>query len=486
MNHTIMQYFEWYLPADHSHWKKLSEAAEHLKTIGITKVWLPPAFKATGPKDVGYGVYDLFDLGEFNQKGSIPTKYGSKEEYLQAINSLQENGIQAIADIVLNHKAGGDSKERFSVLRMNPNNRQEPISQPYDIEGWTHFNFPGRQDTYNNFKWHWYHFTGLDYDALHNETGIYLIQGEGKGWADNETVDGENGNYDYLMFDDIDFSHPEVVQHLKDWIKWFIETTNIDGFRLDAVKHIDEVFMSQFISETRSNIKKNLYVFAEYWKGDTQANLDYIDATNREFDLVDVVLHMNLYHAAQQGSAYDLTRIFDGSLAQKAPEFSVTFVDNHDSQRGQALESTVSEWFKPQAYSLILLRQSGIPCIFYGDYYGISGEYAQRSFQSEIDKLMYLRQSYVYGQEVNYFDHPNCIGWVQLGTSEHPEPLAVLISNSDSGYKDMFVGPIHSGKTFYDYMGNTDDTIIINNEGWARFTVPAGKVSTWIPIQERI
>ena len=44
--------------------------------LGVTALWLPPAYKgAGGDKDVGYGVYDLYDLGEFNQKGSVPTKY---------------------------------------------------------------------------------------------------------------------------------------------------------------------------------------------------------------------------------------------------------------------------------------------------------------------------------------------------------------------------------------------------------------------------
>ncbi len=43
---------------------------------------MPPAFKGT-PND-GYEVYDLFDLGEFDQKGTVRTKYGLKEEYLRA------------------------------------------------------------------------------------------------------------------------------------------------------------------------------------------------------------------------------------------------------------------------------------------------------------------------------------------------------------------------------------------------------------------
>ena len=83
-NDTMIQYFEWYLPSDSALWKKVTKEASHLSNLGINHVWLPPAYKGTGGvNDVGYGVYDLYDLGEFNQKGSIETKYGTKDEYLE-------------------------------------------------------------------------------------------------------------------------------------------------------------------------------------------------------------------------------------------------------------------------------------------------------------------------------------------------------------------------------------------------------------------
>lgn len=479
-NGTLMQYFEWYLPDDGKHWQRLATDAAHLKEIGISMVWLPPAFKGTSKSDVGYGVYDLFDLGEFDQKGTVPTKYGTKDDYLQAIAALQDQGITAMADIVLNHKAGGDRRERFRVAEVNPNNRMETISEAFEIEGWTGFEFPGRGNTYSDFKWHWYHFTGVDYDALHDKRGIYMIMGDNKGWADQDQVDTENGNYDYLMFDDLDFEHPEVVEHLKAWIKWFLETTQVSGFRLDAVKHIKANFLTDFISYVKENLKPDLYSFAEYWKSDTQANLDYIEETKGCFDLVDVVLHMNLFEAGQKGSDYDLTRILEGSLMQNADTFAVTFVDNHDSQRGQALESCVAEWFKPAAYSLILLRQQGLPCVFYGDYYGITGDFAQRSFQNELDHMLHVRQHHVYGEQVDYFNDPNCIGWVNLGTDDYPEGSAIVISNGQANFKRMNMGNFNAGKIFIDVLGHCPETVQIEEEGWADFPVQAGSVSVWV------
>ena len=477
-NQTLMQYFEWYLPDDGQHWNRLAEDASNLAAKGIRKVWMPPAFKGTGSNDVGYGVYDLFDLGEFDQKGTVRTKYGLKEEYLRAIEALSQNGIEAIADVVLNHKAAADYKERFTVVEVDPNDRNVEISEPFEIEAWMHFAFPGRNKTYNDFEWHWYHFTGTDYDAKNNRSGIFLIQGDNKGWANDELVDNENGNYDYLMYADIDFKHPEVIRNLYDWADWFIESTGVHGFRLDAVKHIDSFFMKNFIRDITEKYGEDFYVFGEFWNSDEKANNDYLENIDYRFDLVDVKLHHNLFDASKSGADYDLRTIFDQTLAKNHPESAVTFVDNHDTQRGQALESTVEEWFKPAAYALILLREAGLPCVFYGDYYGISGEFAQESFQDVLDKLLDIRLNLAYGEQNDYFDDANCIGWTRQGKDDG-QPIAVLISNDQAASKSMFVGPEWAGREFSDYLGNSSQIVTIDDQGWGEFHVEEKSVSVW-------
>lgn len=89
MNGTMLQGFSWYLDADGTHWRRIGEDAQLFAGNGITAVWLPPAYKGSaGGVDVGYGVYDTYDLGEFDQRGSVRTKYGTKEEYQAAINAV--------------------------------------------------------------------------------------------------------------------------------------------------------------------------------------------------------------------------------------------------------------------------------------------------------------------------------------------------------------------------------------------------------------
>ena len=478
-NQTLMQYFEWYLPSDGHHWSRLAADAPHLADLGIRRVWMPPAFKATSANDVGYGVYDLFDLGEFNQKGTVRTKYGFKEDYLQAIQALKEAGIQPMADVVLNHKAAADGLEKFEVVEVDPNDRTIVLTEPFTIKGWTKFTFDGRNGTYNDFHWHWYHFTGTDYDASRNKSGIYQIQGDNKGWAQDDLVDSENGNYDYLMYADIDFKHPEVVENLNQWATWFIETTGVQGFRLDAVKHIDSFFMKNFIQQITDKYGEDFYVFGEFWNGDEQSNNDYLASIDYQFDLVDVALHHNLFRASQEGENFDLTTIFNGTLASNHPESAVTFVDNHDTQRGQALESTVGEWFKPAAYALILLREAGLPCVFYGDYYGISGNFAQQSFQAELDQLLRIRKDLAYGEQRDYFDDPNCIAWTRSGTEESA-PIACVISNAAASDKRMEIGQAYAGRTYYDALRNHQDTVQIEEDGWANFPVAERAVSVWV------
>jgi alpha-amylase len=82
---------------------------------------------------------------------------------------------------------------------------------------------------------------------------------------------------------------------------------------------------------------------------------------------------------------------------------AVTFVDNHDSQPLQALESYVEFWFRPLAYALILLREEGCPCLFYIDLYGASyeenGEHIELVSLSELPILLNIRKTLAYGEQ---------------------------------------------------------------------------------------
>ena len=367
-NETMIQFFEWYLPADCSLWNKTAMEAEYLSDLGINYIWLPPAYKGIGGNaEVGYGVYDLYDLGEFDQKGSVKTKYGSKEEYINCIKALKQYRIKVLADIVFNQKMGADESEKVIAIEDNPINRNQAISEPHEITAWTKFTFPGRNNTYSDFKWNWTHFHGVDWDESQKKSSVFRFYG--KHW--DESVDKEKGNFDYLMGCDVDLNNVDVVEELTNWGKWYLQTTNVDGFRIDAIKHIRASFFVDWLKDLSEFSQKNLFTVGEYWSSNVYSLKSYLEETNNAISLFDVPLHYNLFNASHSNGHFDMRTIFSNTLVSVAPERAVTFVDNHDTEPGQSLESWVSDWFKPHAYSLILLRKEGLPCIFYGDLYGI-------------------------------------------------------------------------------------------------------------------
>lgn len=476
-NNVMMQAFEWYLPNDGNYYKNLKEKVSDLKNKGFDSLWLPPMYKATGTNDVGYGVYDIYDLGEFDQKGDIRTKYGTLEELRELIEEIHKHDMQVYADVVLNHKAGADFTETFRAIQVDENDREKEISDVHDIEGWTGFNFPGREGKYSDFEWNFNHFTGTDYDQKEDITGVFKILGENKSWS--EGVSDEKGNFDYLMFADIDHKHPNVKKELFHWGEWFINHVDIDGMRFDALKHIQDDFIEDFIKHLEEVSEKDLYFFGEYWQNDPDSKNKYLYDVKYNTDLFDVVLHFNLEQASRDIDNFDMRKIFDNTLVQEHPLLAVTFVDNHDSQPGQSLESFVQPWFKKIAYGLILLRQDGYPCVFYGDYYGLEGENPIEGQKEMIDQLIDIRKRYAYGEQTDYMETEDLIGWVRHGNDEHPGTLAVVISTGDMNELRMHVGDVHAGKTFIELTGDNQNEIVIDEEGFANFEVGPGTLTCW-------
>ena len=478
LNGVMMQYFEWYLPDDGKFWRNAAKQAKKLAKAGITAVWLPPAFKGqAGIHDVGYGVYDIYDLGEFKQKGTVRTKYGTRKAYLNAISTFQKEGIQVYADIVLNHMMGADATEDVVATEDNPNNRLQKFSGEETIKAWTIFTFPGRNGKYSDFTWNHKYFDGVDWDQRTKKSAIYNF--EGNSWETD--VDHTNTNYDYLMGADLNFADQTVVDHLNEWGQWYIDTCHMDGFRIDAVKHISSNFYKDWLWNMRmNNGQRNYFAVGEYWSGNLDDLHRYITATDGCMSLFDVPLHLNFYKACNQSGNFDMAHLLDGTLVQDNPTHAVTFVENHDTQPGQALKTGIAPWFKPLAYGVILLRPQGYPCIFYGDYYG-DEEHDLPCMKDDLDIMCKVRRDKVYGFQHDYFDHFDVVGWTLEGDAEHPgSGVAVTISDGPSGEKTMYVGLNHIGQTFYDCLGNSEKKIIIDNTGNGTFPVSGGSISVWV------
>ena len=141
---------------------------------------------------------------------------------------------------------------------------------------------------------------------------------------------------------------------------------------------------------------------------------------------------------------------------KERPEKAVTFVDNHDTQYGQSLQSF----------------------IFYSDYYG--NPVQDRPMVPNLGKLIKLRSAYAYGEQEDYLDDAHLIGWVRRGDQDHPASgLAVVLSTGNEGSKRMYMGADWAGRTMYDVLGNITEPVTIDDEGFGEFRTLGGNVAVW-------
>ncbi|KAK7967694.1 Glucan 1-4-alpha-maltohexaosidase [Apiospora aurea] len=495
-NYCILQGFEWNVPADQKHYLRLAGALPGLKEIGIDNVWLPPACKGQGGGQAnGYDIYDLYDLGEFDQKGSRATKWGPKEDLVALSEKARDVDVGLYFDAVLNHKAGADEKEKCRVQEVDNEDRTKDVGEPFEIEAWLGFRFPGRGDKYSDQKYHWEHFSGTDYDAGSDRTGVFRILGDGKHWS--RSVGREAGNADFLMFADLDYSHPEVVADVLRWGAWVVRELGLRGFRLDACQHFSERFTNEFVAhlekefggnsskENRnkgdgSSSSSSLFLVGEFWSDDTDEMLEYLDNMRHPYSLFDAPLVYRFSELSQQERA-DLRTVFDGTLVRARPEAAVTVVMNHDTQPGQTVETP------PLAYALILLRAEGYPSVFYGDLYGMKpgqgkdgAEGQPPACDGRLPGLVLARKLYARGDQEDYWTEPNCVGFVRRGTAVHSAGLACVMSNAEPGEIRMAVGHMHRGEVWTDVLQWQDDEVRIDDDGFGLFPCAGTSVSVWV------
>jgi len=129
---VMMQAFYWDVPVDATNkngtwWDNLRGKSDAMKSAGFKALWVPsPAKGNFGIYDMGYGIFDHYDLGNYNQKGTVETRFGSRSELQSMIGKMHTNGIQVYADIVLNHLYTSDAESE-----VNPAVKKYVFDQAY-------------------------------------------------------------------------------------------------------------------------------------------------------------------------------------------------------------------------------------------------------------------------------------------------------------------------------------------------------------------
>lgn len=260
---VILQAFWWdYWNSnfENSYANYLTELAPRLRELDINAVWVPPFVKNTGTNSVGYSPFDFYDLGDKYQKGSVTTRFGTKDDVLRMIAVMHANGIEVIADAVVNHTVGAGG-ENGGAGGEDPN--------AWD-DKWKNFRYvcyetpyiDGGQSDYWNRKGRWpKNWQNFHANEAHKKNDDDWTAGH---WGpDNcfyEDAYGQSSNVKgYNPVQGKNYMRDQA----RDWIMWFKKQTAVDGFRWDAVKHYPEWAQQDFLY----NVKYSLPDFAKGGEG---------------------------------------------------------------------------------------------------------------------------------------------------------------------------------------------------------------------------
>ena len=289
---------------------KVLNITEHLKKIGVDAVLFNPLFDSDAH---GY------DIRHYDE---IDPRLGTEKDFAKVCKDIHSKGMKIIIDGVFNHAGRG-----FFAFQDVLRHRERS-----EYKDWFYINFAG-----NSYK----------YDGLWYE-----------GWE---------GHYELVKFN---LKNPDLVEYLLNCVKGWIEKFDIDGLRLDVAYSLDHDFVKKLVKFCR-DIKPDFFFVGEMLHGDynTLMGPDMLDSiTNYEcykgiyssfndMNMFEIAHSLNRQYGAEEWCLYTGKHLFN-------------FVDNHDVTRiASALRNP--EQLYP-AFAL-LLTMPGIPCIYYGSEWGISG-----------------------------------------------------------------------------------------------------------------
>ena len=287
--------------------KKVEEWIPHMKKLGINAIYFSPVFESDTH---GYNTRDY---------KKIDVRLGTNEDFKEVCQKLHENGIKVVLDGVFNHVGRGFYQFQ-DVVKNRENSR---------YLNWFHINLSGNSN-YNDGLWY-------------------------EGWE---------GNYDLVK---LNLQNGEVVEHILDAVKYWVDEFDIDGLRLDVAYCLDENFVRRLRSFTEG-LKSEFYLLGEMLHG------DYNRLVN------DSMLHSATNYECYKGlySSFNSMNMFEinhSLLRQFGPEnwtlykgkHLFTFVDNHDVTRVASILS--NEKHLPLIYALAF-GMPGIPCVYYGSEWG--------------------------------------------------------------------------------------------------------------------
>ena len=385
---VIMQAFYWDCPKledkEFQWWAFLQGQIKALSETGFTALWLPPACKAAnmGGMSMGYDPYDYYDLGNINQKNSLPTWFGTDLQLGELIKEIHQNNMQVYADMVLNHTNGGDAQE------VNPID---------GVSRWTKYNPESKKFTRDWTCYHPSYFERMD----------------------DEVFEG---------MPDLCHRNPYVYSELMEYTRWLIEEIGFDGLRYDFAKGYGTWIITAILERLynkNGSINFSPFGVGEYWDSDISIT-QWLKETNsfstNPVTAFDFPLRGRLKDLCDTYGFSLTTLTENGTLVTDGLDaWAVTFVENHDIVRTDPIIND-----KMLAYSYILTHE-GYPCVFWQDYF--TWNLAQEGSNNGIAALVKVHEQYAGGaKDVLYCDDDLYI--IQRRGNDAQKGLIFVLNNS--------------------------------------------------------
>ncbi|MEM9373810.1 MAG: alpha-amylase family glycosyl hydrolase [Planctomycetota bacterium] len=299
--------------------------------LGIDAVWLMPI--AESPS---YHGYDVVDYKQVDQE------YGTNADFRAFTDAAHERGIRVIVDLVLNHSA--DEHPWFVEAASS---RDSP-KRDWFIWSDTHPGYPG---PWNQNVWH---------NHVRDQSGQLYY-----------------GCF-YHGMPDLNVRNAELTAELYEIARFWIEDMGVDGFRLDAIKHLiengaeqentqDSIDWLEGFNAYCKSLNPDFFTVGEVWSTTDQV-ARYIPGavdTAFEFDLAQAIIDgLNSGDAAR---IVDRIRVVDEAYDTPV----ATFLTNHDQSR--LMTQLGGDVEKAEAAAAILLTLPGVPFIYYGEEIGHTG-----------------------------------------------------------------------------------------------------------------
>jgi len=320
-------------------YERLKQEAESNQYARFDRVWMnPPQKGKSGRASVGYDVFDPHDLGTYDQKGAVVTRYGTEAQLKACYQAFAGRGIECIVDMVLNHMNNSDATYR------------------YDYEYSAHRTFEKRNGTatetnnYFNVNYTNYPF-GFDF-------GFGLPEGV-NAWDAYPTAHSA----------DVNERHPYMRNGIKNNGSWLQAQTAARGCRFDFTQGMSPGFFAEY---ARYGLMKDRFHVGEYWAEPKDASArehqTWIALMDNRVCSFDFPLHEKLLQMCNFPSTFDMEDLSHGALIHVNPERAVTFVESHDEIRpfGDGGKEGMKQK-KELAYAFVIMSE-GHPCVFRQDY----------------------------------------------------------------------------------------------------------------------